>query len=780
MNTLLRKLVRDIRHRGLRNFLTLLAVILGVAGVVTISSTTRTLAIAQRLTYNEANQADIAVFASGISESTRSLLSRQDNVNQVASRTVLFTRLSTGAGWVNLRLDGIDNFETMDIETIEISQGTYPGQGEIVLDESARELTPFEIGDTVAVQSSPAEQPTYLTISGLTRSPAVLGAGILNRATGYATARTVRNLTGRTLDNFLLVRVDDKQRASETSEQIGQLLNMRGVSTGAFDIRDPEHFVGSRELNTLLFLLRLFSFLGAILSGFLVANTISAVLSEETQQIGILKALGASRRQVVSTYLIYAAGIGILGAILGTIAGLAMSQFLSQFLLNLTGLRTPPFAIFAADIALALGVGLAVTVVAALIPALAKANARAAGLLSRRASQSAIETRLLSRITSLVGRIHTAIAAGLRNIGRRRAPSFLTIALVAVAVGAFLSTQALSQSVNTTVDNLYALYGADGWIYFDKTTDLAIVDDLKRQPAVVDAEAWSTASAAIGTTRTDIWGMPAVDPMYDYQLVEGRWVGQASPAEAVVTSNLAREKSVNVGQVLDLDVGRQRIQVQVVGIVNDSSTYLGSTATGKVFMRLRDLNRITGREGRTDIIALQFWSSDHQTVDSTLEMLETRYRDLQPGTLAAYADQQSARRAIDILSFLLRAMVVVVGIVGLAGIINTLLIGITERRREYGIMRAIGGRTRHILMLLVTEGITLAIIGTVVGLVIGYPISRFVVDLTGAQLFELDYELNLVNLGAVLALAIVTVGAASAGPGLLASKLLPARVLRYE
>lgn len=780
MRTLLRKLRRDLRSRGLRNALTLLAVVLGVAGVITISNTTRNLANAQRLTYVSSHQADLVAFTSGISSSTLSLVRHQENVISASSRTVTFTRMSTGRGLVNLRLDGISDFSNMEIETLQLTAGRFPGPGEILMDESARALTPFEIGDVVAVQQSVADNPTYFTISGLTRSPAMLGAGILNQATGYATASDVQALTGRSLDNYLLVRVADHQRASETANQIGNLLNLRGIATGSFEVRDPEHFVGSRELDTLLFLLRIFSILGAILSGFLVANTVSAVLSEETRQIGVLKSLGASRLQVVATYLIYALGLGIAGGVIGLVLGLFLSQGLSGFLTDIAGLRQPAFSVAPADVALALGVGIAVTVFAALIPALGKSSRWPAALLGQRALLSSFETRILSRITNPIGRLHAAVAAGMRNVTRRRGRSLMTIGLIAIAVAAFLSTQALSQSVNGTVNSLYALYGADGWIYFNQTTSRQIVDDIRAQSSVVDAEDWRTASGAIGTTPTDIWGMPADDPMYRYRLTSGRWFRPGSPVEVVLTSNLAGQIQASVGEVLNLDIGSERIRVQVVGIVNDSSTYLGSTTTGKVFTCIADLNRITGNEGQTDIIALQFWSSNPRDVDATLASLEEKYRELHPETLAAYADQESARRAINILTFLLRAMVFIVGVVGLAGIANTLLIGITERRREYGIMRAIGGQTRHVLMLLVTEGIALAIIGMIFGIAIGYPVSHLLVDLTGQQLFALQYRLDIPNLALTFLIGLGIVAAISAGPGLLASRLLPARVLRYE
>jgi putative ABC transport system permease protein len=129
---------------------------------------------------------------------------------------------------------------------------------------------------------------------------------------------------------------------------------------------------------------------------------------------------------------------------------------------------------------------------------------------------------------------------------------------------------------------------------------------------------------------------------------------------------------------------------------------------------------------------------------------------------------------------MLNAMVIVVGVVGMAGIANTLLISIAERRREFGVLRAIGGGTRHALAVLVSEGLTLALLGLLVGVAAGYPLARLMVDLTSAQLFALRFQLSLASLATTFAVALLAAAAVSAIPGLLAARIQPIQALRYE
>ncbi len=780
MDLLLIKNMRDLQRRPLRTILTVAGVLLGVAGVVAISFTGRNLTIAQQQTYASTRQPDITGFVSNLSPTLVDLIQRRDNVSVVDTRSVQYTRMSTGDGWVSTRLEGVPSFTGAKLSTLELVSGRFPERGEVVFDVTAKKLATLAIGDLVALQPNAGATISYARISGFVRAPATLDASILNQATAFMPDHDLLKILGSQYDNYLLLRVEQAQRASQTAGDITRLLDKRSISHGGFTVRDPSAYTGSRELSTLLLLLRVFSYVGAALSSFLVANTIAAVMIEESRQIGIIKALGGTRWTAMRTYLTFAMIVGLTGGTIGWLVGLAGGRALSVYLAGLSGLVLPSFVLSARELILALVVGLLVTLTSAAVPAWFSARKRVAPLIASVGVSSDFRRGIVHRLTGPLGRLTAISAIGFRNLARRPVRAWITLGLVAVAVATFLATQAVSTSVNTTVDNLYELYGADGWIYFNRYLDLDFNQVIKQQHSVAQAEPWGNAGGSIGSLRTDVWGMPSGTQIYTPRVTSGTWLRETSPVGVVMTSNLAQKLGVSVGDTRSLDIRNSTTLVQVVGIVNDSSTYLGATTTGKLFMRIEDLQNIVGLRGLASLFALKLTDSNPAAVDVELQNLEDALQQYGPQTLATYQDQASSRQAIDILTLMLNAMVVIIAIVGLAGIANTLIINLTERRREFGVLRALGATAAHLVRVVMAEALGIAIAGCILGIAVGYPLARYLVALTGTQLFQLDFTLSISTILLTFVVALLATAAISTGPGLIAARIRPIVVLRYE
>jgi putative ABC transport system permease protein len=780
MIILLMKALRDVQRRPLRTLLTIIGITLGVAGLVAINHTGHNLADAQRETYAGARQPDFTVLVSEISPTLLDVVARQDNVEAVDTRMTRTTRTSAGTGWFSTRLVGVEDFAQITLSELLLVEGRYPGRGEVAYDIGAQEVLGLEIGDTVAIQRTGGAPTHYLQISGFVQVPEALDPTVANRATAFVPAVEARRFEGRQYNNFLMVRLEDPRQASATASSITRMLNRRGIGTGNPTIRDPEVFTGSRELETLLVLLQVFSVIGLALSGFLVVNTVAAIMVEETRQIGIIKAVGGSARSMLIGYLGFASMIGLMGSVLGLIFGLIGGRVLTAYLAGLSGLFLPGFSIHWTDIVLAFAVGVGVAVASALVPTWMNTRRRIAELLQNIGVVADFRRGLVHRLTTLAARFGTVFAMGVRNLARRPARAAITIVVVAVAVSAFLGTEAVNRSVSTTVDNLYELYGGEGWVSFEQPIDVGFKRRLESHPEVTRAEPWTRSSASIGSTSTTVWGLPDDTRIYTARITDGGWLQRANPTSAVLTTNLADRINAEVGDVITLDMNGRSNLIQVTGLVDDESTFLGADAIGKVFLRIEDQHRFLGRGQRAGIFALQLESTAPDDVDRILADIEETFAMHQPQTVPMYQDQESAQRVIGILTLMLNAMVAIVGLVGLAGIVNTLIINMTERRREFGILRSVGASRQQLTRLLVTEGVALATLGYALGLLFGYPLAWYLVNLTGRQLFGLEFHFSAIAFVGSFLVAVLASAAVALGPALIATRIRPIQVLRYE
>jgi len=781
MTVLVTKTFRDFGVRRLRSALLLIGIVIGVAGVVAIAYTARNLARAQHDAYVSASQSDLFINVRGFPTSLQNVFAEMENVQAIETRVANYLQWTNGGPYRDVLIYGIRDFNDLRVNIPTLIEGHWPGKGEAVLDASARSLQPVAIGDTIAFRETVASQPVYARISGFTRTPGEADASIQNRATGYAPAADVEQWRKEQGDNQLLVKLDELRRGTETQRAMIRVLDKRGIPHGPGSIRDPQNAAGTKELGALLLLMSVFSVIGVILSGFLVWNTMTAVMAEEMRQVGILRALGANRWQVLRTYLFPALIVGIAGSAIGLGVGVLGGGRLTAFLGGLIGLTLPPFTIAPREVLLGVGVGVGVGVGAALIPAWQGTRVSALELLRNYGVRADYGAGVIQRALARLRGTTAMFAMAIRNTWRRRVRSIITILVVGIGAAAFIGTQALNASVTTTIDNLYATYAADAWLDFNRAPlSLEFVGELRRDTDIVAAEGWVRDEAYVQQTRTDLWGIPAETSLYKHQVVEGRWYTANEPYDIVVTANLAHRLDLHAGSQLTVVVRAREQLYGIVGIVDDESTYLGSSATGKVFLTPENANRLRGRGDSATFYAVRFTDSSPAGVNAAIHRFEEQFRPLNPEAIAAFEDRASTQGTIRILTLLLLAMVIVVAIIGVMGLMNTLVLNITERRRELGILRSIGAGSGALLRLLISEGLVLGACGYGIGLVGGYALARYLVALAGSKLFRLQFTLSPLVLLFTCALTLIVAAGSSVAPGILAARLRPIEAVRYE
>jgi ABC-type antimicrobial peptide transport system permease subunit len=278
-----------------------------------------------------------------------------------------------------------------------------------------------------------------------------------------------------------------------------------------------------------------------------------------------------------------------------------------------------------------------------------------------------------------------------------------------------------------------------------------------------------------------LWGLPAATTLYRRDVAAGRWYAAGAVDEAVLSLDLAERQGWQVGDLAEIEVGGRVRRFQIVGVVRDEAIFgLGDAPIGKVFLPLPVAQQMEGQRGWVDFFALGLDRHDRAGVDAAMAAIEHKYRSLRPVTEPLYLGYDQARAGTRVVGGLLGAMVVIVGAVGLVGILNTQTLNVLERRREIGVLRALGGLRGHLVRFFLVEGIALGGLGFLVGAAAGWAVARLLVGIIGAALITLQFVVPAgdVLLGLLLALALSSVGGIV--PALGAAGLRTVEVLRYE
>jgi putative ABC transport system permease protein len=775
-----RKAVRDLLRRKLRAALTLVGILIGVAGIVAIITTSTNLTTAQTAAYNNNSQQDFSWWVGGAGPGLVNALAEVPNVAAVERRADYYTKWWADGTWRDMRFLGLEDFAHQAVNRVDLVAGHWPERGEVVLEVSVQSVAPVAIGDELVYRFGPNNDRRSLIVSGFAKSPSYPAANVIGTSIAYANAREVRQMFGWDADNSLLVRLKNFDLKDDTRKEIELTMDRRGLAHASFRQRDPANYPGKRELDALILMMFTFSLVGLVISGFLVANTLAAVVGEQIGEIGAMKAIGATSGRIMRIYVLAGLIYGVIGTGAGLLLGIAFGYGLLLYLaglLNLTigSLYIEPLAFLAGA---AIGVG--VTVGAALFPAWRGTAIPVRQALESYGISATYGRGALDRLVQRVARLPRIPAMAIRNLARRKSRNVITGLVVALATGAFLAALGTSASVDRSIDDLYGLYDVDAWVWFQNPVGQSFTTSLHTLPQVREVEAWANSGGTIEDTRTSVWGLPFDTTLYKKQLIAGRWYTDGEQGVALITAKLAAARGMVIGERFTLQTGGEEALLRVIGIVEDNAAALGSTAVGKVFLPLDVLSRLLHRQGAADFFGVRFADHDPASVDAALTDLERRFRTQAPGMAPAYQDKASSKEASQILSYLLYAMVVIVGVIGGIGIANTLTLNVLERRREIGVMRAIGAGDGHLVQTFLTEALALGGGGYLFGLLIGVPLTWLFNTLLGAVLFPITFVFPPQNvlLAAVFTLLLTLV--ASVGPALGAARMRVGTALRYE
>jgi putative ABC transport system permease protein len=337
--------------------------------------------------YAATDPASAVLFPAPFDEELVQVVRRMDGIREAEGRRDVRVRLKIGPDeWRTLRLDVIHDYENIRLNKIAPAGGVWPPpKRELLIERASLSMTNADVGDTVVVETPDGRQ-RQMRIAGLAHDLGKEPASWGGMAYGYITLDTLEWLGfSRDFDRLFILVADPsirsatqgdalKEHIQAVADQVQDKIEKGGRTVYWIWIPEPGEHPANESVQPLLIILGVLGALSLFLSGFLVINTISALMTQQVRQVGIMKAIGARVTQIVQMYMGMVLVFGFLSLVvavpLGALAAYAFTGYMAGLInFDLAGFRIPPQAL-----ALEVAVGLIVPLLAALYPIFAGAR----------------------------------------------------------------------------------------------------------------------------------------------------------------------------------------------------------------------------------------------------------------------------------------------------------------------------------------------------------------------------------------------------------------------
>ncbi len=790
-----KKVMGDLRSSPIRTLLVVLSIFIGVFAVGAVLGTEAIVVREMNTQYRSANPANATISVpeeNSFGIDFIRLIRTMDGVGAAEGRRSYGARVQVPAGdWRDISVIAIDDFDTIQINRFQLIAGTSPPpQREILIERSGLELLALQVGDMLILERPDGRQRT-LRIAGTvydpTQAPAVF-AGVR----GYVTPVTMEWLSG-TSQNFnqLLIVSAENRDNFEHNQAVARTVYERLQRSG----RDPSFPLvsdGQHPLNT--FISAMVAILGAmgvmavLLSGFLVTNTIAALLAQQTKQIGIMKSIGARSTQITLMYIVLVLCFGLVAMILAyplaiIVARVFASAIATFFNFDLVDTGIPAYVIL-----IQLTISLIVPLLAALYPVIRGTRLTVRDALDSASGSGYDGGNVIDRLFQRIRGLPRPMLFALRNTFRRKGRVILTLLTLTLGGAIFISIFSVRDSLMLTLDNIIAsLFNYDVAISFQRGyREELVINEAQRIPGVVAVEPWNISSTRrIRPDNTEsatitLWAVPPDSQMVRPTLIEGRWLLPGDQNAIVVSAGvLQNEPDVHVGDEIVLNIRGRDTTWRVVGQVVTIGAVPWAYVSYDVYAR------VARQMGSVSSLYLQTEPRTGAMQDQVARVLEDHLSSLGvnvSGTETGARIRADNETFFNVLIAVLLGMALLIAVVGGLGLTGTMSLNVLERTREIGVMRAIGASDRTVLQVVMVEGIVLGLLSWLLGAAISFPASIFLSQQIGRLLFTfpLDFLFSIQGALIWLVVSLVLAAVASFFPAWNAARVTVRDVLAYE
>ncbi|MEP6895901.1 MAG: FtsX-like permease family protein, partial [Chloroflexota bacterium] len=532
-------------------------------------------------------------------------------------------------------------------------------------------------------------------------------------------------------------------------------------------------------------------------SAILTATMIGGLLAQQIRQIGIMKAIGARSAQITSMYLVLIVALGSAASLIGVPLGVAAGRGFTSIVAQLLNLEIYSDAIPAWVYLILVLMGILIPLLVALNPILHTTRVTVRETLndygiSRETSASFLRDGWFSCIRLFDNTLRLA----LRNTFRRRGRLILTLSLLSAAGAMFMTGINVKSGWQAYLDQAAADRHYDLEIRFNSPVPAnQIASILSNVAGVEKSESWNYVPAALdrsdgldivrtypdgGHGSFTLRSIPLGSKLIETPLLAGRWL-QADDVNSVVLNQSAAAMfpDVKMGEEIQLLIEGQAKTFRLVGVIRQ----ILSPSTAYVLPET--FASVTGQPAElTNAVRIVMREHDKAAVISITRDVEQALTSGNVSVKVAISEAllgEAISGHVYIFIFSLMLISTVMAIVGALGLTSSMGTSVIERTREFGIMRAIGAKSKIILRNIISEGVFIGLMSWVIALPLSIPLSFGIGYLIGNLSFRSALPLIISPTGLIIWFSIIIIGsiAASAYPAQQASRLTVRETLAY-
>ena len=726
-------------------------------------------------------------------------LAKLPQIAAAEGRSLVRTRVyPDGQTPQDLVLVAVPDFSDMQVNAITPLQGAWPpGRREIVLERLSFDSLGAQIGSEIEVELDNGAVRT-LKVAGSAHDPSQVNPDLAGATFGYITPETLVGLGFPEAHTELRIRstepAHDEQHILAALAKVEDQLESSGRTVLSREIITRSK--ADRLIDTVVLILTGFGVIILLLSGFLVVNAMSALITQQIPQIGVMKLIGARRRQIIALYMATVLVYGLLAvAVALPLAGLTSRFLMRDLVAPLLNVMPESYAVPFPLTVTQIAVGLLLPVLAGLAPVLRGTRITTQQALSDVAVGSGnygrgLIERLLGKLQKVFA-IKRPVLLAIRNTLRHKGRLIQTLVVLIFATALFVSVISVRASVDATIASFMRFHQYDVTLEMGRPELVARLEQAAREvPGVVALEVWSTGRATrvrADDTKSDTFKIMAVPPDTTFmtpEMIAGVWLPTAQQSSGhngvVVNSDLADdEPDLRVGADVVLDINGREATWRVIGIIPTDSR--GSA----VYVARDDYAYAARTPGAGTLVQVRSDRHDAAAQDELAARLYQHFDDLgmgPSGTETTQIIQAENKLLFTIVVAFLVLMALLLAAVGGLGLATTMSINMMERVREVGVLRAIGASNASVRQIVLAEGVAMAVISWGIGMTLSLFIAPALSSALGLALIKIPLTYHYSLTGAVvwffILLAIAV--AASLGPARNAVRLTVREVLAYE